>query len=105
MIGQFTKVCREDEIDEGKVKTFHISGHDILLAKYQGKIYALENLCTHDGGELGEGTLIEDQVMCPRHGARFDIKTGDVKAMPAAVGIGTYDLKTENGEVFVDLKE
>ncbi len=105
MIGQYTKICREDEINEGKVHTFHISGHDILLAKYQGKIYALENLCTHDGGELGDGMLIGDQVMCPRHGARFDIKTGEVKAMPAAVGIGTYDLKIENGDVFVDLKE
>ncbi len=105
MIGQYVKICGVNDLAEGEVRTFKVNDHDILLAKYQGEIFALENICSHDGGELGEGRLVRGQLECPRHGARFDLKTGDAKAMPAAVGIGTYDLKIEDGEVMVELKD
>lgn len=105
MLGQYTRVCDAADIEEGTVKSYRVEGRDIILAKYQGEVFALENLCSHDGGELGEGSLIEGQVMCPRHGARFDIKTGDAKSMPAAVGIGTYPVKIDQGAILVDLEK
>jgi len=105
MVQEFVKVCDEIEIVEGKIMTAEIKKRPIAIARYEGKLYAVDNICTHDGGHLGEGNVIKGQVQCPRHGARFDLKTGQVKRMPAIMGIGTYEIKVENGQVFVAIPE
>jgi 3-phenylpropionate/trans-cinnamate dioxygenase ferredoxin component len=105
MVQEFVKVCDESEIIEGKIMTAEIKEHPIAIARYEGKLFAVDNICTHDGGHLGDGNVIQGQVQCPRHGARFDLKTGQVKRMPAILGIGTYEIKVENGQVFVAIPE
>jgi 3-phenylpropionate/trans-cinnamate dioxygenase ferredoxin subunit len=101
MITEFIKVCNENEIEEGKLKEVEFDDKPIALAKFQDTIYAIDNICTHDGGTLSEGDVVKGQVQCPRHGARFDLKTGTVTRMPAVLAIGAYEVKIENGEVFV----
>lgn len=101
MADGFVKVCDGLELVEGAVKTVSADEKLILLARYRGIVYAVDDICTHDGGELGDGDLVDGQVQCPRHGARFDLKTGDATRMPAIIGIGTYDVKVENGQIFV----
>jgi len=101
MIAQFEKICRADEIDEGASRVFNLNGKSILVSKYEGEFYAVDNICTHDGGDLGEGKIIEGQIECPRHGARFDIRTGDVTRMPAVCGIDAYEVKIENDDLYV----
>lgn len=103
MVEKFVKVCREDDIDEGSIRNFNVDGKSIALAKYGGELYAVDDICTHDGGDLGGGDLVDGQVQCPRHGARFDLKTGEATQMPAVIGIGTYKVKIEDGDVVVDL--
>jgi len=75
------------------------------MAKEEGKIYAFDNICTHDGGLLGEGVIYDRQIECPRHGARFDIATGQATQMPAVVGIQTYEVQIEDGEILVNIPE
>ncbi len=105
MTGQLTRACSLSEIPSGQLKVVKINGRDIVLVAENGAVYALDNVCTHDGGDLGDGDIIDGQIQCPRHGARFDIKTGAVTQMPAAVGISTYEVKIENGEVFLEVPE
>jgi 3-phenylpropionate/trans-cinnamate dioxygenase ferredoxin component len=105
MVQEFVKVCNENEIAEGKIITVEIKERPIAIARYEEKLFAVDNICTHDGGHLGEGNVIQGQVQCPRHGARFDLKNGQVTRMPAVLGIGTYEIKVENGQVFVAIPE
>lgn len=106
MVAEFVKVCGENEIEEKRTKTVTVNGLPVILARENGNIYALEGLCSHDGGEFkADEKLIDNQIVCPRHGARFSIKTGDATQMPAIVGIETYKVKVENGDVYVAIEE
>jgi 3-phenylpropionate/trans-cinnamate dioxygenase ferredoxin subunit len=98
----FERVAGAADVPEGTVKVFHAGGRSIALCNLDGTLYALDNLCTHDGGPLGEGTLYDGTVECPRHGARFDVKTGAVKALPAVRPVRTYPVKVDEDEVSVD---
>lgn len=99
---QYTRVCNVEDVGEGTAKVVDVNGTSVLLAKLDGNFYAIDNICSHDGGDLGEGELVGDgQVECPRHGARFDIRTGEVTRMPAAVGVDRYDVKVEDGSVYI----
>jgi 3-phenylpropionate/trans-cinnamate dioxygenase ferredoxin subunit len=100
----FIHVCRLDEIEEGKTRVFMVEGREILLASQNGKVYALENICSHDGGILGSGAIVDGQIECPRHGARFDVETGHATRMPAVAEIESYEVKITNGDVFIALK-
>jgi 3-phenylpropionate/trans-cinnamate dioxygenase ferredoxin subunit len=98
----FERVAGAADVPEGTVKVFQAGGRSIALCNLDGTLYALDNLCTHDGGPLGEGTLYDGTVECPRHGARFDVKTGAVKALPAVRPVRTYPVKVDEDEVSVD---
>jgi len=101
MTGQFVKVCRLDELEEGRTNPVDVEGRTVLVVKAEGAVYALENICTHDGGFLGEADIVEGQIECPRHGARFDIKTGEATRMPAVAELETFEVKIENGDVLI----
>ena len=101
MVKEFVKICTENEIAEGQVKTFEINDMAIAVARFEGQVYALDDVCTHDGGDLGAGAVVRGQIQCPRHGARFDLKTGAVTQMPAIFPIGTYEVRIENGDVLI----
>jgi 3-phenylpropionate/trans-cinnamate dioxygenase ferredoxin subunit len=99
----FVRVASKDEVPEGEVRVFSANGSNIALANVKGEFYAVQDVCTHDGGPLGEGYIWEDEIECPRHGARFDIKTGKVTALPAVLAIRTYPVQVDGDEVMVDV--
>jgi nitrite reductase/ring-hydroxylating ferredoxin subunit len=106
MVAQYVKVCRVDDIEEGKTKPVVVGENPVILAKDNGRVYALEGVCSHDGGEFEAGEKVCDgQIECPRHGARFAIESGEATRMPAVVGIATYEVKIENGDVLVAVDE
>jgi 3-phenylpropionate/trans-cinnamate dioxygenase ferredoxin subunit len=70
-----------------------------------GEFYAIDDVCTHDGGPLGEGELDGEQIECPRHGARFDVRTGKAVTFPAVHPVGTWPVKVEVKDVLVEKKE
>jgi len=97
-------VCKKGEVPEGEIRVFEVKSHRIAVCHLAGdEFYAVADVCTHDDGPLGEGELINHAIECPRHGARFDIRSGRVLALPAVVPIQTYPLQVEGESVQVSL--
>ena len=99
----YERVAARSDVPAGRVRVFEVGERSIALANVDGDFFAIDNLCTHDGGPLGEGTLAGDQVECPRHGARFDVRTGAVRALPAVRPVRTYAVRLDGDEVSVDV--
>lgn len=84
-----------------KIKKFAYRNKQIAIYKLDDGIYATDNICSHEFSELSQGMIVDHDVYCPKHGSRFDIKTGAVKDYPATRPIRTFETKIENGIVFV----
>ena len=96
------RVAKKSEIVPGAAKTVNVDGVDILLCNVQGEIYAIEDVCTHDGGPLDQGTLEDTCVTCPRHGAQFDVTTGEAITLPAVMPLMTFPVRVEDDDIFVE---
>ncbi len=97
----FVRVCAVSDISDPGREVFEVDDRFIVLFHQDGCFYAIDDECTHDGGPLSEGVLDGFQIVCPRHGARFDIRDGRVLSMPAAADTPSYEVKVEGAEVFV----
>ncbi len=95
-------VAKFHEIPPGTTKRVVVEGVEVLLCNVDGDLYAVEDVCTHDGGPLDQGEQQGRQIMCPRHGALFDVTTGRALTLPAVVPLPTYTVRIEGGDVFVD---
>lgn len=96
-------VAKKSDIPPGTTKKVQADGCEMLLCNVGGKLYAIEDVCTHDGGPLDQGTLEEACIVCPRHGATFDVRTGAVVTLPAVVPLMTFALDVEGDDVYVDV--
>jgi 3-phenylpropionate/trans-cinnamate dioxygenase ferredoxin subunit len=97
------RVASTTDVPVNEVRVFSVDGKSIALANVNGEFFAVDNLCTHDNGPLGEGRIDRNTIECPRHGARFDVRTGAVRALPAVRPIKTYPVTLEGDEVQVDV--
>ena len=104
-MADFVEVCSSEDIPDPGKKVFEVEDQFVVVFHVNGQFYCLDDVCTHDGGPLGEGTIEGMCVRCPRHGAKFDIRTGKALTMPATVDTRCHEVKVENGKVFVRLKE
>ncbi|TME27053.1 MAG: Rieske 2Fe-2S domain-containing protein, partial [Chloroflexi bacterium] len=99
-LSEFVPVAREDEVPVGEVKVVHARDKSLCLGHCDdGTWGAIDNVCTHDGGVLGEGELEDCLVECPRHGARFDLLSGEVRALPAVFPVNAYPVRVIDGVV------
>ena len=96
-------VARKSEIPAGTTKRVKADGQDVLLCNVDGEIYAIEDVCTHDGGALDQGELMGERIMCPRHGAFFDVRTGDALTLPAILPVQTFKVRVEGDDIYIDL--
>ncbi len=80
-----------------------VEADDVMIAVFNldGRYYAIEDICTHDGGELASGAVEGEEIVCPRHGARFNIKTGEVTAPPAYEAVAVFPVRIHGGMVQV----
>ncbi len=101
MSKRYVRVAQVGEIPEGGVKVVYVQDVAVAVFHVDGGYHAIEDLCTHDGGPLAEGELDGCVIECPRHGARFDIRSGAVLAMPATSPIPTYEVRVEGDEIQV----
>ena len=101
---QLVTVAQDHEIAEGSVKVVEAGGRRIALCKYNGSVYAIDDVCTHDRGPLDQGELIGEEIECPRHGARFDVTTGRATRLPAIQPVRTYPVRVENGAIVVEVE-
>ena len=96
------RVCAAADVPEGEVRTVACGDRSVAIANVDGELHAIDNLCTHDGGPLGNGRLAGSRVICPRHGAAFDARSGRALTLPAVRGVRSYAVRVEGGDVYVD---
>jgi 3-phenylpropionate/trans-cinnamate dioxygenase ferredoxin subunit len=100
-MSDWIEVVKESALADGEHVLVDVEGIDVLVVKLDGQFYAIEDACSHDGAPIADGLIDGDQIVCPRHGARFCIKTGAVKAPPAYEAIASFPVLIENGIVKV----
>jgi 3-phenylpropionate/trans-cinnamate dioxygenase ferredoxin subunit len=100
---EFLRVASEKDVPKGVAKVFEVRGKRIAVCHSDDGVYAIDDRCTHDNGPLGEGELTDGEIECPRHGARFDIKTGKALCLPAVGAVATYDVDVRDGEIWIGI--
>lgn len=100
---EFIAVGSVDDVQNGKRLFIEIDGKPIVLFNIAGNFYAIADLCSHDDGPLGDGRLEGFEIVCPRHGARFDVRTGEVLSLPAVVNIPAYPVRVQDGQIEIGL--
>ncbi|HEU5284103.1 MAG TPA: non-heme iron oxygenase ferredoxin subunit [Burkholderiales bacterium] len=94
-------VCPLSELPPGAHRVVDVDGAQVAVFNLQGKLYAIEDVCTHDGGILTGGPVEGDEIVCPRHGARFSIRTGEALGPPAFEPAATFPVRVQDGIVQV----
>jgi 3-phenylpropionate/trans-cinnamate dioxygenase ferredoxin subunit len=104
-MSDFVPVAKTSDLPDPGKKLVEVEDRLVALFHVQGRFYAIDDVCTHDGGPLAEGELSGYEIACPRHGARFDIRDGRVLSMPATVNTAAHEVRVEGGNVLVRLRE
>ena len=102
-MSKLIKVATVDEVPVNGSKLVEIDFVRIALFNLNGEFYAIEDVCTHDGGPLVEGEIVNGhEVNCPRHGARFDIRTGEALSLPAFEPTAVYEVYIQGNDLFIE---
>jgi 3-phenylpropionate/trans-cinnamate dioxygenase ferredoxin subunit len=106
-MSEFVPVARVAEVPDPSSLLVEVDDRLVVLIHAAGHFYALDDVCTHDGGPLSEGPIDPQggTIACPRHGAKFDIKTGAAVTMPATKPTIAHEVKVEEGQVFMRLAD
>jgi 3-phenylpropionate/trans-cinnamate dioxygenase ferredoxin subunit len=104
-MSDFVRVAKVTDIPDPGRELVEIDERLVVLIHTAGHFYALDDVCTHDGGPLGEGQLDGYTIACPRHGAKFDVRDGRALTMPATRATTAHEVKVENGEILVKLRD
>ena len=100
-MSEWTTVAATDEFGPGEHRVVDVDDVTIAVFNLGGEYYAIEDVCTHDFGTLTGGCVEDGRIMCPRHGARFDIRTGEALTPPAYEPVATFPVRIHNGLVQV----
>ncbi len=100
-MGIWLDVARTDELPPGERRLVDLDGVAVVVFNLDGEYFAIKDECTHDGGDLAGGQLEGDVIICPRHGARFSVRTGEVLGPPAYEDVHTFEVRVEDGKVQV----
>jgi 3-phenylpropionate/trans-cinnamate dioxygenase ferredoxin subunit len=104
-MSDYVKVCKASDLPEGGKTVVEVDDRLVALFHVAGRFWAIDDLCTHDGGPLADGQLEGHVIACPRHVAKFDIRDGRVLSMPATSNTVAHEVKVEGGEVFIKLSD
>lgn len=100
-MSDFVPVAKLSELPPQGKKTVEVDGRFIVLFRIDGQVSCIDDVCTHDGGTLGDGELENFSIACPRHGAKFDVRNGQALTMPATEATVAHDVKVEGDQIFV----
>jgi 3-phenylpropionate/trans-cinnamate dioxygenase ferredoxin component len=103
-MAKFVKVASASEIAPGHARLVNIKGKEIALFNIEGTFFALGNACTHEEGPLAEGEIEGHEVTCPWHGARFDVRTGEVLCAPAYEDVVRYNVRVTGSDIEVEVE-
>ncbi len=99
----FAKVASRSDIDEGQLMAVQADGHEIVLARVGGDVFAVDALCSHAHGYLDQGWLEGMTIVCPLHAGSFDLRTGAPVAAPCDTPVRAYRVKIEGDDILIDL--
>lgn len=102
---RFVRVGRVGDVPRGRAEVFDVEERKIAVYRLPDGFFAIDDICTHDGGPLADGEVDDDQVICPRHGARFSIKTGAALTFPAVTPVESYPVRVEGEELLIGIPE
>jgi len=94
-------VCAATEVADGRYLVCSVAGTSVLLCRSGGALSAIENRCSHQGVALAGGRLIGERIICPEHGAAFDVRTGKALSFPAVFPIRSFPLVERDGRVMI----
>ena len=100
-MAEFHKVADVNEIPEGGMKAFEVDHVPVVICNVDGQFFAVADECTHAFEPLHTGSVSGKEIICPRHHARFSLEDGSVITPPAVVPLDTYEVKVENGHIYV----
>lgn len=100
-MAEFVKVATDEEIPTGTTKAFEIGHHRFVIAHTEDGFFGIADQCTHDAEPINDGSLEGNEIVCRRHGAKFNVKTGAVTAPPAIVPLDTFEVKVENNDILI----
>ena len=101
----FVRVAKVSDLSDPGKALVEVDDRLVALFRVNGQFFALDDVCTHDGGPLAEGRLDDHTIACPRHGAKFDIRTGKALTMPATQPTVAHQVRIVGDEVFVKLSD
>jgi 3-phenylpropionate/trans-cinnamate dioxygenase ferredoxin component len=101
----FIKIASRSELPPGGKKLVELDGQAIAVFNIDDVFYAIDDVCTHDGGPLADGKLIGCEIECPRHGARFDVRTGRPVCMPAIEPVDVHPVELRGDDIYVAIDD
>jgi len=105
MTETYLDVCSIDDLPLGERLFIQLGDVPVVIMNVDGEYFAIEDVCTHDDGPLGKGEIEDNEIICPRHGARFNLRTGAVISLPAVMGVKTYPIKIESDRILIGVEE
>ena len=102
-MADWVKVAEVNELAPGEKKQIDLDGIEVALFNVEGEYFCIEDICTHDGAPLCHGRFAGEEITCPRHGARFSVKTGEAITMPAVEATETYPVKIEGNDIMIEI--
>ena len=100
---EFYEIAEKDDLPNGERLFVEIGENYLVIFNIAGDIFAIADLCSHDDGPLGDGEVEGHTIACPRHGARFDLQTGEALTFPAVEAIPAYPVRVRNGSIEVGI--
>jgi 3-phenylpropionate/trans-cinnamate dioxygenase ferredoxin subunit len=100
---EYLDIAPASELPTGERLFVEIEGKPIVIFNIAGQFYSIADVCSHDDGPVGEGDIEGYSISCPRHGAEFDVRTGQVMSMPAVVDIPAYPVKILDGMIQIGI--
>ena len=100
---EYLELIPLNQLPEGERIFLEVAGRSIVIFNLAGKLFAIGDVCSHDNGPVGDGEIEEHEIICPRHGARFDVRTGKATSLPAVVDIPSYPVRVLGGMIEIGL--
>lgn len=100
---EFIQIAPAEQLPPGERLFIEVEGKSIVIFNMAGEIFAIGDICSHDNGPVGDGEIEGDEIICPRHGGRFDVRTGKATSLPAVVDIPSYPVRLTDGMIEIGL--
>jgi 3-phenylpropionate/trans-cinnamate dioxygenase ferredoxin subunit len=103
MSSEWVDVGSAESVSETAPLSVDVDGMPVIVVRCGGELYAVEDRCTHDGESLGEAPVEDCQIICPRHGSHFCLRTGEALTPPAYEPLRTYRVRAQEGRVLIEV--